>query len=210
MDARKAAKLALLQEMIDAVPSDVGAASEFSSASAQPVKKAHHKDDDAGQMPHKEYCTEEAVYRRIVDLCSYHEFCQVKMRERLKRDGIRADLIDEALARAVRVGLIDDLRWGEMRASALMHKGMGCDGIVRELRDNGIDATKVDGWPHVFLDRHGDDFTRALELIRRCPPKSKNPRASAYAKLVRKGYSHSVAAQVSATWYDESVSSGLR
>ena len=210
MDAQKAAKLAELKRMIDSVPPVGGAESGVGSSIAHPRKKVPKKQVDSDMPKQKEYSTEEAVYRRIVDLCSYHEFCRAKMRERLKRDGIRSELIEAALERAVRVGLIDDLRWGEMRASALMRKGIGCDGVVRELRDCGIDAMKVDGWPHAFMDRFGDDFARALDLIRKCPPKSKNPRASAYAKLIRKGYSHAVAAQVSGTWYEESVSSRMR
>ena len=210
MDARKAAKLEELKRMIDSVPPDGGAEPELSTPSVRPRKKVPKSDADSEQSAKKDYSTEEAVYQRIVELCSYHEFCQVKMRERLKRDGIRAELIDTALCKAVRVGLIDDLRWGEMRTSALMRKGVGCDGIVRELRENGIDAMKVDGWPHAFLEKYGDDFGRALELIRKCPPRSKNPRASAYAKLVRKGYSNSVAAQASAAWYEESALSCMR
>ncbi|MDO4532635.1 MAG: RecX family transcriptional regulator [Coriobacteriia bacterium] len=178
--------------------------------SGRPRKKVLRKDTESEQPAQKECATAEAAYRRIVDLCSYHEFCQVKMRERLRRDGIREDLIDAAIGKAVRVGLIDDLRWGEMRASALMRKGVGCDGIIRELRDNGIDATKVDGWPHTFMEKYGDDFGRALDFIRKSPPKSKNPRASAYAKLIRKGYSNSIAAQASAAWYEEGTYSGMR
>lgn len=210
MDPRKAAKLAELKSMIDSVPLDGGTEYDGMPSQTPPRKKIPREASVSGEPEQKRYTTEESAYKRIVELCGYHEFCQAKMRERLKRDGIADDLVESAIGRAVRVGLIDDLRWGEMRVSALMHKGMGCNGITRELRENGIDASRIDGWPYAFIERHGDDFTRALELVRKCPPKSKNPRASAYAKLVRKGYSHDVAGQVSAVWYEESMTSRIR
>ena len=202
MDSQKTAKIALLQQMIDAVPPDGSAASEFASLDVRPVKKSPQTGDDSELEMKKSYSTEEEVYRRIVELCGYHEFCQAKMRSRLKRDGIRNDLVDAALGKAVRVGLIDDLRWGEMRASALMRKGMGRVGIMRELAQNDIDACKIDGWPEVFEERFGTEMNRALAVLEKKPPRSKNLRASAYGMLSRKGYSREIAAHASALWLD--------
>ena len=123
------------------------------------------------------------------------------MHERLKREGIPEDAVAAAIDKAVRIGLIDDLRWGEMRASALMRKGVGSIAIVRELKENGISATDIDGWPHEYEERFGSEIDRALVVLEKNPPRSKNPRASAYGRLVRKGYAASVASEATNRWF---------
>ena len=75
--------------------------------------------------------------------------------------------------------------------------------VSDEMQENGIAVQDIDGWPDGFIARYGDDFERAMNCIRKSPPRSKNPRASAYSKLMRKGYSAQVAAQVSAAWFEE-------
>ena len=201
MDAEKAEKLARLREMIDAVPKTGQALSGKAPMVKRP--RSQRVSEDGETQPENEALPPaEKAYRRIVDLCGYHEFCTAKMRARLAREDLPADAIELAIQRAVRVGLIDDVRWGEMRASALMRKGKGSEGIIRELRESGIAANDIDGWPDAFVARYGDDFERAMNCLRKSPPRSKNPRASAYGKLVRKGYSASLAAQVSAAWFE--------
>jgi regulatory protein len=188
--------------MIEAVPPS-GETPGFDEAEKSSPRIKRVLKQDVAQADGKKLPPAETAYRRIVDLCGYHEFCCAKIRERLLREGMSEDAVDQAVSRAVRVGLIDDLRWGEMRISALMRKGKGSEGIRREMRENGIAVQDIDGWPDGFIARYGDDFERAMNCIRKSPPRSKNPRASAYSKLMRKGYSAQVAAQVSAAWFEE-------
>lgn len=153
-----------------------------------------------GRLPPQ---TAGGAYRRIVELCGHHDFCREGLRARLRREGVPEAAIEGGIAEAVRIGLVDDLRWGEMRASAMMRRGMGDDAIVRELRKNGIDPERVDGWPAEFEQRFGTQLERALMVLRKNPPKSKNPRASAYGKLLRKGYAPSIAHRACEAWLDE-------
>ena len=209
MDASKAQKLAQLQELIDSVPAK-GLPVEEPDEEARVTRRrnsrrrAHNSVEDESQgmaVEKPAIPPQQAAFKRIVELCGYHEFCRSQMRDRLKRDGLPEDAIDAAIAESVRIGLIDDIRWGEMRVSALMRKGKGIEGIERELREQGISPDSIDGWPTVYADKFGNEHERALRVLEKNPPRSKNPRASAYAKLVRKGYSSSVAARVSASWF---------
>jgi regulatory protein len=143
---------------------------------------------------------DEKAYRRAVDLCSYHDFSSRGMKSRLKREGFSPEACELAVKHAVDVSLIDDARWGEMRAAALMRKGMGIPGIERELRENGIDPHAVHGWPDDYTLRYGSEFNRALHVVEIRPPRSKNPQASAYARLLRKGYSQAIAMKASRAW----------
>ena len=203
MDSPKAQKIAQLQALIDAVPAE-GAqedAPDRGVAHASP-RVSRNECEEADLSPDKK------AYRRVVELCGYHEFCQAKMRERLKRDGFEQGAIESAIEEAVRIGLIDDLRWGEMRASALMRKGKGNAGIVRELKENGISAYDISGWPDEYEQRFGDELTRALAVLAKSTSRSKNPWASAYGKLVRKGFGPAIASQACAIHFASSKADG--
>ena len=123
------------------------------------------------------------------------------------------------MRRALDCGLIDDTRYGAVLIRTRVSQGRGRKGIEDELERAGIAASDIPGWPEEFFSV--DDFDpfrvnanaeddvvgctfgsessdeqeieRALALLRRKPPRSKNVQASAYRKLVTKGYSASVA-----------------
>ena len=113
-----------------------------------------------------------------------------------------------------------------VRASA---QGCGRKGIEDELDRAGIAASDIPGWPEEFFSvddfdpfrvnanaedgvvgcsfgsESGDEqeIERALALLRRKPPRSKNIQASAYRKLVTKGYSTSVASAATRRFMEE-------
>ena len=210
MDARKARKLAQLQELIDSVPAQgfeeeqhLTRTHDRCGVGARRAALARNRmDEGEAAVERPSASPAKTAFKRVVDLCSYHEFCCMQMRTRLKRDGLPDDAIEHAISDAVRIGLIDDVRWGEMRASALMRKGKGIPGIERELQENGITPSSIDGWPAAYEERFGCEFDRALRILEKNPPRSKNIRGSAYAKLVRKGYSSAIASKASAAWVE--------
>ena len=157
-----------------------------------------HADKPEGKNP----CSSGDAFRDIVRLCGYHDFCSDGMRKRLAREGFANETAQEAVGEAVRIGLIDDLRWGEMRIAALMRKGVGVVRIERDLADNGIDIGRIRDWPEAFQERFGSEYERACEQLRKSPPHAKNLRAAAYGKLIRKGYTPAVAHRVSGEWYE--------
>ena len=125
--------------------------------------------------------------------------------------------------------LIDDTRYGAVLIRTRVAQGRGRKGIEDELERAGIAASDIPGWPEEFFSV--DDFDpfrvnanaeddvvgcsfgsessdeqeieRALALLRRKPPRSKNIQASAYRKLVTKGYSTSVASAATRRFMEE-------
>lgn len=144
----------------------------------------------------------EQAFQRIVILCSYHDFSREKMRQRLKREEVPDGVARDALDRAVACGLIDDVRYGEALCAGRMHALRGRSGIESELWQHHIDPAAIEGWPYEYEERYGTEMERALQVIERHPPRSKNPRASAYRRLVGKGYAASIARQASWYWWN--------
>ena len=133
------------------------------------------------------------------------------------------------MRRALDCGLIDDTRYGAVLIRTRVAQGRGRKGIEDELERAGIAASDIPGWPEEFFSV--DDFDpfrvnanaeddvvgctfgsessdeqeieRALALLRRKPPRSKNVQASAYRKLVTKGYSTSVASAATRRFMEE-------
>lgn len=208
-DTSKAAKLKELRSMLESVPADVklgadaathddarGRRGEKTDLSHRrtPDNSAISADGLAADDSEKDEAGKDA-WKRVLALCSHNEFCRMKMIERLKREEFPPKEIEEAVDKAVRIGLIDDIRWGEMRIAGLMHKGEGMQGVERELRQYGIEPSDVPGWPAEYSERFGSEIERAQKVLAAKPIRSKNPRASAYARLVRKGYSPSIASE---------------
>lgn len=161
-------------------------------------------DDDGTPQPNPE----EEAFQRIVNLCSYHDFSREKMRQRLKREQVADRAAEAALDRAVACGLIDDVRYGEALCAGRMHAGRGRTGIESELWDHHIDPASIEGWPQDYELRYGSEMERALHIIERRPPRSKNPQASAYRRLLGKGYAPGVALKASRIWWNERCERG--
>ena len=158
------------------------------------------------------------AFEKVKRLASARERGTRELMERLAHDGFEREDARSAVDRAVRCGLVDDIRYGAVLVRTRVSQGWGRHGIEQELERAGIVATDIPGWPDEFfaaadsdpfraddlegsLMRQGfggatDDeceVARAVELLRRKPPRAKNVQASAYRKLVTKGYSSSVA-----------------
>ena len=213
MDEQRRQTLEGLRRQMEAITPEV-AESALETCASRPSRPARGKGSPRGAATSDSACPvqdgageeadpEKAAWNRILSLCSRNEYCREKMAQRLKREGLPGPAVSAALERAGRCGLIDDARWGEMRASGLMRRGMGIPGIERELRGFKIDPGEIPGWPEEFSERFGGELERARSLLDAKPATSRNPRASAYARLVRKGYSQSVAAQAASQWAAE-------
>ena len=94
------------------------------------------------------------------------------------------------------------MRYAEVLIRSRLNQGRGMCGVERELRDQNIAIEDVEGWPYEFGVTDESEYQRALEVLKRNPPRSKNLRDGAYRKLMQKGYSSSVSASAARSWVD--------
>lgn len=172
---------------------------------------------------------ETKAFEKVTRLTCARERGSRELVDRLVRDGFSREVAESAVQRALDCGLIDDVRYGSVLVRTRVAQGRGRKGIEDELDRAGIAATDIPGWPDEFFSLSGfnpfrvavndeDGFVgcsfgcessdeqeveRALALLRRKPPRSKNIQASAYRKLVTKGYSTSVASAATRRFMEE-------
>lgn len=172
---------------------------------------------------------ETRAFEKVTRLACARERGSRELIDRLVRDGFSQEVAESAVRRALDCGLIDDMRYGAVLIRTRVSQGRGRKGIEDELERAGIAASDIPGWPEEFFSV--DDFDpfrvnanaeddvvgcsfgsessdeqeieRALALLRRKPPRSKNIQASAYRKLVTKGYSTSVASAATRRFMEE-------
>ena len=172
---------------------------------------------------------ETRAFEKVTRLACSRERGSRELIDRLVRDGFTQEVAESAVRRALDCGLIDDTRYGAVLIRTRVAQGRGRKGIEDELERAGIAASDIPGWPEEFFSV--DDFDpfrvnanaeddvvgctfgsessdeqeieRALALLRRKPPRSKNVQASAYRKLVTKGYSTSVASAATRRFMEE-------
>lgn len=188
-------------EVIDALREHIASIEQCTAAETADSKdRSASPSTNDGGSPAAD--AKEEAFQRIVNLCSYHDFSREKMRQRLKREQVVDDAADAALDRAVACGLIDDIRYGEALCAGRMHAGRGRSGIESELWEHHIDPASIEGWPQAYEQRYGSEMDRALHIIERRPPRSKNPQASAYRRLLGKGYAPTIAIKASRVWWN--------
>ncbi len=145
----------------------------------------------------------EQALRKIVALVNVSDRSECALRERLAREGFATQAIEGAVLRAKDYGFIDDARFADVLVRSRLSQGKGSAGIERELVANGIDPTDVSGWPYEYPVSAEEELDRALDILKRKPPHSKNKRDGAFRKLVQKGYPISVASSAARIWSDK-------
>ena len=160
----------------------------------------HEESESTFQSPAKSEGPPSA-FSRIVKLVNVQERCTTQLRERLRREDYDEAEIETALDRAVSCGLVDDSRYAQSLIRSRISQGKGRAGIERELRSLGIDAA-CDDLNDDFDSTDDGEFSRALDVLKRNPPRAKNKREAAYRKLVNKGYASSIAVSAARAWID--------
>ncbi|HAM14473.1 MAG TPA: recombinase RecX [Eggerthellaceae bacterium] len=144
--------------------------------------------------------------KRITSWVNASERSRSSLRERLVREGFAEGVTEDALERACSYGLVDDARYADVLIRSRIAQGKGSAGIERELWQNEIDPSTVDGWPHEYGIDGESELDRALQFLDRKPPRAKDRRGSAYRKLVQKGYPSSVASTAARMWAERNPS----
>ena len=154
--------------------------------------------DTVDAVPGGEKTVSEAL-AKITRILSYSEKSSKQIRDRLARDGFSESVAGEALERAQSCGLVDDERYAECLVRSRLRQGRGIKGIERELEEAGMALSDLRGWPEDF-EYDDNEVDRAVVFLETHPPHSKNPRASAFRKLVSKGFSSSCASSAARIW----------
>ena len=145
---------------------------------------------------------ERAAFNKVVKLVSQRDHAAEEIRRKLARANVDSKAAERAIERAVSCGVIDDIRFAGSFIRSKASQGKGRDGIVRSLRDLGISVDDVPGWPDEFFDEDAE-IVRAIDVLRRNPPRSASRRDGAYRKLVSRGFSASVASSAARRWSEE-------
>ena len=150
---------------------------------------------------------ESKAFKKILKLSSIREQASKKLFERLLKDGFSENAVSSAMERAIEVHVVDDGRYAEAYMRTQLAQGKGRRGIERALEQLDIDSPSEEAWELAY-ERFGDDeVERAISLLNRKPPRSKNLRDGAYRKLVQKGYGNDVASTAARKWYEARESS---
>lgn len=183
-----------------AIPAEEPQAGSSLGAQKQTVKAAPtaSPEDDYDNDP-------ESAFRKIERLLSVRDRSIAEMRNRLQRDRFTEHAISESLERAIRCGYLDDDRFADGFIRSRLRASKGINGIVRDLKNHHIDAYAIPGFPDSFLEEQGSQLDNALRLLQRKPPRAKNKQQAAYAKLIRNGFSSSVASSAVKRWVAEQI-----
>ncbi len=168
--------------------------------SEAPAGKQIPNEPAAALSDHFNTSQSDDAFARIIRLSSVRDRCQSELHERLLKEDYRSADIEEALSRAVRCGLVDDLRFADMLVRSRISSGKGAASISRELERRGIDPFLLEGWPEAYGCDRDAQIDRAVSFLSRKPPHGNNLRSAAYRKLAAKGYSQEVSTVAARTW----------
>lgn len=144
----------------------------------------------------KEEC-DRIAFDKVVRSVSASEQSTAKMRKKLTESGLPEDSIEAAIAKAVRIGAIDDKRYSECLIRSTIAAGKGLKFALREIEGLGIEPYDLDSYNEYLEEGEDADVERALDFLSRHPSRSKDVRGAAYRKLLSKGYDHGVASTAS-------------
>ena len=139
--------------------------------------------------------TDQKAFNKIERLIAVRDRAIEEVRVRLSQEGYNSDVAKQAIDRAIACGYLDDERFAEFYIRSRINAGKGLEGIVRHLKHLKIDPSNLEGFPYRFLPEDYDPINAACTVLQKKPPRSKNKRQAAYAKLMREGYSSSDAYQ---------------
>lgn len=142
------------------------------------------------------------VFGKMLRLINIRDRSSVELHDRLTKD-YDESTVDAAIKRAQGCGLLDDIRFAEALIRTRISACKGQCGIEFELEKHGIDPSSIKGWPHDFFGSEEQEANRALALLRKRPPTSKNKRDGAYRRLVQKGFSSDISVKAARLWVQE-------
>jgi regulatory protein len=135
----------------------------------------------------------EQAFQRAVEALSHKERTAAELGAWLAARGFATEKIEDAVARLIEAGLLDDGAFARRFAADKRElSGWGPSRIRAALADRGLDRELIEG--AVGEDRPAQ-LARALELLERRgePPVDEASRARAFGFLARRGYESELA-----------------
>lgn len=131
---------------------------------------------------------------RIIRMIERRDHSSSEAKAKLALDGYGLKVREEAVGRAMEVGLLDDARFADIFIRSKISCGWGSIRIGRELRSRGIDIAEVPGWPEEYLEE--DEYDRAFELASRKPLSKRLSYESIARFLASRGFSSGICSSV--------------
>ena len=125
---------------------------------------------------------------KIHSLVCVRERTAKEIRTRLLDTGFDRDVVEGAVASALKCGLIDEERYAAALISGKVHQGWGRAKIMRRLEEDGVDYQTVAKCSQYFATP-AEEYERAMRELEKRSVRSKNPRATLTRRLLQKGYS---------------------
>lgn len=148
----------------------------------------------------EEGAAESEAFRKIVRSLSVCEQSSVKMRAKLMRAGFEEGVVDAAMEKAQRLGVIDDHRYAESYLRSSIAAGRGLKLVEIELGQLGISLYELEAYQDLCSSEADFELSCALRYLDSHPPRSKNARDGAYRKLMGKRHASDVAARAARIW----------
>lgn len=142
------------------------------------------------------------AHARMEGLVNLRDYSSKEMVDKLLLDGYEPEVVRPLVARAVEAGVIDDERFARVFVRTKIAAGWGQGKIVRELSRKGIEAERLDGWPHEFFEAD-DEAERAYGLVSRRRLTGKNDYGKLMRFLLSRGFSTGVASSAVRRVLDE-------
>ncbi|HET6350910.1 MAG TPA: regulatory protein RecX [Coriobacteriia bacterium] len=133
----------------------------------------------------------ECARDRVLRLLGYRDRTISELNKRLRDDGYADEIADGLVARFVELGYLDDEMFAQRWTAARRQAGFGPSRIERELRTKGIAQELARSAAYTSDDE--ELLASARSLISRIDLSDAAARKRAFAKLIRKGYSPTIA-----------------
>lgn len=145
---------------------------------------------------------EEKAFNKILASASAAEQSTPKIRIKLEASGYPDASINNALRKACSLGIVDDRRYCECLIRSTLASGKGLAFAIKEIESIGIDPNTLDAYQEYLESGEDPLLENALNYLTKHPPRSKNPYASCYRKLMSRGFNHEIASDAARAYID--------
>lgn len=141
------------------------------------------------------------AFKRIINYINRREVSTLKMSRKLKEKGFDKASIDEAIDKACKFKYIDDIRYCNCLIRTTLSSGRGLETVKLEIRSLGIDVEDLDSYIEYLELGEDSQIDSALRILEKFKTRSKNIKGSAFNKLIRKGFSRTIASRAIDLYY---------